>query len=92
MDSKIQYIYYIMSDNKDFIFLINKMLIHIPDNDKLKFKLQKWFDKYLYTAPEKTEEIWNHVHHDIMSRFDNTSALDLPDWALTILNIWANKE
>lgn len=78
--------------DKDFIVIVNKMLLHIPDNDNLKIKLQKLFDKYLYTAPEKTAEIWDLAHHIIMKRFDKTSSLDLPDWALTILNIWANKE
>ena len=80
-----------MSD-KDFIVIINKILVHIPENDKLKIKLQKLFDKYLYTAPEKTAGLWDLAHDVIMKRFDQTNALDLPDWALTILNIWANKE
>jgi hypothetical protein len=88
MDTKNQNIWYIMSD-KDFIVIINKMLVHIPDNDKLKIKLQKLFDKYLYTAPEKTAGLWDLAHDVIMKRFDQTN---LPDWALTILNIWANKE
>ena len=90
MDTKNPNIWYIMSD-KDFIVIINKMLVHIPENDNLKIKLQKLFDKYLYTAPEKTAEIWDLAHHIIMKRFDKTSSLDLPDWALTILNIWADK-
>jgi hypothetical protein len=60
----------------------------IPENDKLKFKLQKLFDKYLYTAPEKTAGLWDLAHDVIMKRFDQTN---LPDCALTILNIWADK-
>ena len=27
-----------------------------------------------------------------IKRFEKTTALDLPDWALTVLKIWANKE
>jgi hypothetical protein len=37
-------------------------------------------------------QIWGIAQKDIMKRFDKTSVLDLPNWALTILKIWADKE
>jgi hypothetical protein len=43
-------------------------------------------------APEITHKIWGIAQKEIMKRFDKTSALELPDWALTILKIWADKE
>ncbi len=78
--------------NRDFVKVVDKMLLHIPVNDELRPRLQKLVEKYLYIAPEVAPRIWGLAHAEIMKRFDKTSALDLPDWALTILNIWANKE
>ena len=76
---------------RDFIKVVDNMLHHIPGDDELKLRLQKLSEKYLYMAPEVAPRIWGLAHAEIMKRFDKTSALDLPDWALTILNIWANK-
>jgi len=78
--------------NRDFVKVVDKMLLHIPVNDELRPRLQKLVEKYLYIAPEVAPRIWGLAHDQIMKRFDNTSFLDLPDWALTIFNIWANKE
>lgn len=78
--------------NRDFIEVVEKMLPYIPENDELKPRLQKLSEKYLYMAPEIASRIWGLAQDEIMKRFDKTSALDLPDWALTILKIWSNKE
>jgi hypothetical protein len=43
-------------------------------------------------APEIAPRIWGLAQDEIMKRFDKTNAIDLPDWALTALKIWANKE
>ena len=78
--------------NRDFIEVVEKKLPYIPENDELKPRLQKLAGKYLYTAPEIAPRIWGLAQDEIMKRFEKTSALDLPDWALTILKIWSNKE
>jgi hypothetical protein len=78
--------------NRDFIKVVDNMLQHIPENDKLKHRLQKLAEKYLYMAPEIAPHIWALAQDQIMKRFDDTSFLDLPDWALTVLKIWKNKE
>jgi hypothetical protein len=78
--------------NRDFIKVIDNLLPYIPEDDELKPRLQKLAEKYLYVAPEVAPRIWRLAHTEIMKRFDKTSFLDLPDWALTIFNIWANKE
>jgi len=78
--------------NRDFVEVIDKMLPYIPENDELKPKLQKLADKYLYMAPEIAPRIWGLTQDEMMKRFEKTSALDLPDWALTVLKIWSNKE
>jgi hypothetical protein len=78
--------------NRNFIEVVEKMLPYIPENDELKPRLQKLADKYLYMAPEIAPRIWGLTQDEIMKRFEKTSAVDLPDWALTILKIWANKE
>lgn len=78
--------------NRDFIKVIEKMLPYIPENDELKPRLQKLADKYLYMAPEIAPRIWGLAQYEIMKRFDKTSAVDLPDWALTILKTWSNTE
>ena len=81
-----------MSVNRDFVEVIDKMLLHIPENDELKPRLKKLAEKYLYMAPEITPRIWILAQDEIMKRFDKTNAIDLPDWALTALKIWSNKE
>jgi len=78
--------------NRDFIEVVEKMLPYIPENDELKPRLQKLADKYLYMAPEIAPRIWSLAQDEMIKRFEKTTALDLPDWALTILKIWANKE
>ena len=78
--------------NRDFVEVIDKMLPYIPENDELKPRLQKLADKYLYMAPEIAPRIWGLTQDEMMKRFEKTSALDLPDWALTILKIWSNKK
>ena len=78
--------------NRDFIKVVDNMLQHIPGDDELKPRLQKLAEKYLYMAPEVAPRIWGLAQDQIMKRFDDTSFLDLPDWALTVLNIWANKK
>ena len=78
--------------NRDFIEVVEKMLPYIPENDELKPRLQKLAGKYLYMAPEIAPRIWGLAQDEMIKRFDKTSALDLPEWALTILKIWANKE
>jgi hypothetical protein len=78
--------------NRDFIEVVEKMLPYIPENDELKPRLKKLADKYLYMAPEIAPRIWGLAQDEMIKRFDKTSALDLPEWALTILKIWANKE
>lgn len=78
--------------NRDFIEVVEKMLPYIPENDELKPRLKKLADKYLYMAPEIAPRIWCLAQDEMIKRFDKTSALDLPEWALTILKIWANKE
>ena len=77
---------------RNFVEVVNRMLEHIPENDELKSRLQKLSDKYLYMAPEVATQIWGIAQKDIMKRFDKTSVLDLPNWALTLLKIWADKE
>ena len=77
---------------RNFVEVVNRMLEHIPEDDVLKSSLIKLSDKYLYMAPEVEPQIWVIAQKEIMKRFDKTSALDLPNWALTILNIWADKE
>lgn len=78
--------------SRSFVEVVNRMLLHIPEDDELKSRLQTLSDKYLYMAPEVEPQIWVIAQKDIMKRFDKTSALDLPNWALTILNIWSDKE
>ena len=78
--------------NRDFVEVIDKMLPYTPENDELKPRLQKLADKYLYMAPEIAPRIWGLTQDEMMKRFEKTSALDLPDWALTILKIWSNKK
>lgn len=78
--------------NRDFIEVVEKMLPYIPENDELKPRLQKLADKYLYMAPEIAPRIWGLAQDEMMKRFEKTSAIDLPDWALTVLKIWSNKE
>ena len=78
--------------NRDFIKVVDNMLQHIPEDDELKPRLQKLAEKYLYMAPEVAPRIWALAQDQIMKRFDDTSFLDLPDWALTVLKIWANKK
>ena len=78
--------------NRDFIKVVDNMLQHIPEDDELKPRLQKLAEKYLYMAPEVAPRIWALAQDQIMKRFDDTSFLDLPDWALTVLKIWKNKE
>ena len=78
--------------NRDFVEVVDKMLPYIPENDELKPRLQKLSENYLYMAPEIVPRIWTLAHHEIMKRFDKTSAIDLPDWALAMLKIWSNKE
>ena len=78
--------------NRNFVEVIDKMLPFIPENDELKPRLQKLADKYLYMAPEIAPRIWGLTQDEMMKRFEKTSALDLPDWALTVLKIWSNKE
>jgi hypothetical protein len=78
--------------NRNFVEVIDKMLPYIPENDELKPRLQKLADKYLYMAPEIAPRIWGVAQDEIMKRFEKTSAVDLPDWALTALKIWSNKE
>ena len=78
--------------NRDFIKVVDNMLQHIPEDDELKPRLQKLAEKYLYMAPEIAPRIWGLAQDQIMKRFDDTSFLDLPDWALTVLKIWANKK
>jgi hypothetical protein len=78
--------------NRDFIKVVDNMLQHIPGDDKLKPRLQKLAEKYVYMAPEIAPRIWGLAQDQIMKRFDDTSFLDLPDWALTVLKIWANKK
>jgi hypothetical protein len=78
--------------NRDFIEVVEKMLPYIPENDELKPRLQKLADKYLYMAPEIAPRIWGLAQDEMIKRFEKTTALDLPDWALTVLKIWANKE
>ena len=78
--------------NRDFIKVVDNMLQHIPEDDELKPRLQKLAEKYLYIAPEVAPRIWALAQDQIMKRFDDTSFLDLPDWALTVLKIWKNKE
>ena len=77
---------------RSFIEVVNRMLEHIPENDALKSSLIKLSDNYLYMAPEVVPQIWSIAQKEILKRFDKTSALDLPNWALTILKIWADKE
>jgi hypothetical protein len=43
-------------------------------------------------APEIAPRIWCLAQDEMIKRFEKTTALDLPDWALTVLKIWANKE
>ena len=76
---------------RDFESVIEKMLIHIPDDDVLKPSLHKILDKYSYMAPEVANRIWADTHAVILKRFDKTSPLDLPDWVLTIMKIWSDK-
>jgi hypothetical protein len=78
--------------NRNFVEVIDKMLPYIPENDELKPRLQKLADKYLYMAPEIAPRIWGVAQDEIMKRFEKTSAVDLPDWALTALKIWSNTE
>ena len=78
--------------NRDFVEVIDKMLPYIPENDELKPRLQKLAEKYLYMAPEIVPRIWGVAQDEMMKRFEKTSAVDLPDWALTVLKIWSNKE
>ena len=78
--------------NRNFVEVIDKMLPFIPENDELKPRLQKLAEKYLYMAPEIAPRIWGLTQDEMMKRFEKTSALDLPDWALTVLKIWSNKE
>lgn len=78
--------------NRNFVEVIDKMLPYIPENDELKPRLQKLADKYLYMAPEIAPRIWGLTQDEMMKRFEKTSAVDLPDWALTVLKIWSNKE
>jgi len=78
--------------NRDFVEVIDKMLPYIPENDELKPRLQKLAEKYLYMAPEIAPRIWGVAQDEMMKRFEKTSAVDLPDWALTVLKIWSNKE
>ena len=78
--------------NRDFIKVVDNMLQHIPGDDELKPRLQKLAEKYLYMAPEVAPRIWGLAQDQIMKRFDDTSFLDLPDWALTVLKIWKNNE
>ena len=78
--------------NRDFVEVIDKMLPYIPEHDELKPRLQKLADKYLYMAPEIAPRIWGLTQDEMVKRFEKTSALDLPDWALTVLKIWSNKE
>ena len=78
--------------NRDFIEVVEKMLPYIPENDELKPRLKKLADKYLYMAPEIAPRIWGLAQDEMIKRFEKTTALDLPDWALTVLKIWANKE
>jgi hypothetical protein len=77
---------------RSFVEVVNRMLEHIPEDDALKSSLIKLSDNYIYMAPEITHKIWGIAQKEIMKRFDKTSALDLPNWALTILKIWADKE
>jgi hypothetical protein len=77
---------------RNFVEVVNRMLEHIPEDDALKSSLIKLSDKYLYMAPEVSTQIWGIAQKDIMKRFDKTSALDLPNWALIVLKIWADKE
>ena len=77
---------------RSFVEVVNRMLEHIPEDDELKSRLQKLSDNYLYMAPEVEPQIWVIAQKEIMKRFDKTSVLDLPNWALTILKIWADKE
>ena len=78
--------------NRNFVEVIDKMLPYIPENDELKPRLQKLAEKYLYMAPEIAPRIWGVAQDEMMKRFEKTSAVDLPDWALTVLKIWSNKE
>ena len=78
--------------NRDFVKVVEKMLPYIPENDELKPRLQKLADKYLYMAPEIAPRIWGLTQDEMMKRFEKNSAVDLPDWDLTILKIWSNKE
>ena len=78
--------------NRNFVEVIDKMLPYIPENDELKPRLKKLADKYLYMAPEIAPRIWGVAQDEIMKRFEKTSAVDLPDWALTALKIWSNTE
>ena len=78
--------------NRDFVEVVDKMLPYIPENDELKPRLKKLADKYLYMAPEIAPRIWGVAQDEIMKRFEKTSAVDLPDWALTALKIWSNTE
>ena len=77
---------------RNFVEVVNKMLVHVPEDDVLKSRLQRLSDNYLYMAPEVAIQIWSIAQKEILKRFDKTIALELPDWALTILKIWADKE
>lgn len=77
---------------RDFEEIINKLLIHIPEDNKLKQKLNKALYNYTILAPEIHKSIWIYTQQILYNYFEKKDILDLLEWEIKIINIWSGKE